>query len=111
MASVIQTTTAAAPLFRFRRRGDALTIVINVIPPTSTCRLTLFPFAPSFALASSVKHYQLSAMAEQNEMACVYAALVLHDDGIPITVSFSRRFPILLLLSHTHTPNPMNRST
>ncbi|CAN8068666.1 unnamed protein product [Agarophyton chilense] len=24
-------------------------------------------------------------MAEVNEMACVYAALILHDDGIPIT--------------------------
>ncbi|PXF49427.1 60S acidic ribosomal protein P1 [Gracilariopsis chorda] len=24
-------------------------------------------------------------MAETSEMACVYAALILHDDGIPIT--------------------------
>eukprot|EP00178_Gracilaria_changii_P000611 TRINITY_DN1076_c0_g1_i2.p1 TRINITY_DN1076_c0_g1~~TRINITY_DN1076_c0_g1_i2.p1 ORF type:complete len:108 (+),score=29.25 TRINITY_DN1076_c0_g1_i2:96-419(+) len=24
-------------------------------------------------------------MAETNEMACVYAALILHDDGIPVT--------------------------
>lgn len=42
-----------------------------------------------FARAESVCHPSIAMPetgANQDELACVYAALILHDDGIPITV-------------------------
>lgn len=35
-------------------------------------------------------------MAQNSELACVYSALILHDDDVPITVS-----PIIILLQDT----------
>lgn len=70
-------------------------------PPGSSHRHRAPTFSPypKFLLAivhslrSSLPSVQRSPlpMAETNEMACVYAALVLHDDGIAITVSLRPR--------------------
>lgn len=37
------------------------------------------------------------------ELACTYAALILHDDGVEITVSLSCRLPPITLCPHDTT--------
>lgn len=67
-------------------RAAAHIYLMNVLCATSHVSLRNHPRKTNEHTPAS-QPTDFSAMAEKNEMACVYAALVLHDDGIPITVS------------------------